>query len=134
MAAANPDERLRDERNVWMATTRPDGRPHLAPVWFVYVDERIWIGTGRDAVRVANLRTNDRAAVSLEDGNTPIVAEGTVVIHDDTRPDAVVAAFDAKYGWDITIADDADVPGRVTLLELRPHRWLFAELPTVAAS
>lgn len=118
---------------MWFATVRADGRPHIAPVWFVYVDDRIWVGTGAGSVRVRNLRTNPAASASLESGDDPVVAEGTVVIHDTERPRAVVAAFHAKYGWDITAETDADV-GRITLLELRPHRWLFRlDLPTVAA-
>ena len=133
MAAATLEHRLDHERNVWMATTRPDGRAHLAPVWFVYVDQRIWLGTGQGSVRVANLRTNPEAAVSLEDGDAPIVAEGPVTIHVDERPPAVVDAFLAKYDWDLRIAEDDDV-GRVVLLELRPRKWLFADLPTVQDS
>jgi PPOX class probable F420-dependent enzyme len=130
MSDASPVDRLADERNVWLATVRPDGRPHLAPVWFVYVDDRIWVGTGRGSVRVRNLQANPAASASLEDGDAPLVAEGTVTVHERARPDAVVAAFQAKYGWDITVEVDADV-GEVVLLELRPHRWLFAtDLPT----
>ena len=127
-------ERLRDDRNVWMATTRPDGRPHLAPLWFVYVDDRVWIGTGQGSVRVANLGANPHAAISLEDGVDPITAEGTVEIHVRHRPAPVVAAFAAKYGWDITEETDEDV-GVVVLLEFRPTKWLFgADLPIVAAA
>ena len=37
------------------------------------------VGTGRGAVRTANLHTNANAAASLEDGDQPIVAEGSVV-------------------------------------------------------
>ena len=51
-------ERLHDARNVWLATVRSDGRPHVAPVWFVYVEDRIWIGTGLTSVRVRNIRSN----------------------------------------------------------------------------
>lgn len=124
-------DRLHEARNIWLATTRPDGRPHLAPVWFVYVDDRIWIGTGADAVRVANLRSNPAASVSLEDGNAPLVAEGTVRIREHDRPVKVAEAFHAKYDWDVTVEVDADV-GRMVLLELRPHRWLFTtDLPVV---
>ena len=122
--ATTSSSRLHTERNVWMATVRPDGRPHLAPVWFVYVDDRLWIGTGTGSVRTANLRHDARAAISLEDGNRPLVAEGTVRLHPTERPADVVAAFEAKYGWDITISEDDDV-GEVILLELRPHKWLF---------
>jgi hypothetical protein len=100
-------------------------------VWFVYVDDRLWIGTGRSSVRVRNIRANPRAATSLEDGNAPLVAEGTVVVHETDRPPAVVDAFREKYGWDITVEVDEDV-GEVVLLELRPHRWLLnAGLPTI---
>ncbi|MEM8709163.1 MAG: pyridoxamine 5'-phosphate oxidase family protein [Actinomycetota bacterium] len=121
---ASPTERLTDERNCWLATVRADGRPHLAPLWFCHVDDRIWIGTGAGSVRVANLRSNPTASFSLEGGNDPVVAEGTVTIHRDERPPAVVAAFAEKYDWNITIDDDADV-GRVVLLEFVPTKWLF---------
>ncbi|MFP5321808.1 MAG: pyridoxamine 5'-phosphate oxidase family protein [Acidimicrobiia bacterium] len=125
-------ERLRDERNLWLATTRADGRPHLAPVWFTYVDDRLWIGTGAGSVRVRNLRQRPTASASLEGGDEPVVAEATAVIHDRVRPPAVVAAFREKYGWDILVETDDDI-GAVVLLELRPHRWLFGvDLPIVA--
>jgi PPOX class probable F420-dependent enzyme len=134
MSDVQPIDRLRDERNVWLATVRPDGRPHVAPVWFVYVDDRIWIGTGLDSVRVRNLRANPAASASLEDGDTPIVAEGMVLVHEHDRPPAVVDAFRAKFDWDITREADEDL-GTLVLLELRPHRWLYrVVLPTVGAA
>jgi hypothetical protein len=125
-------ERLRGDRNVWLVTVRPDRRPHVAPVWFVHVDNRIWIGTGEGSVRVRNLRHSSVASACLEDGDAPVVAEGTVVIHETERPVPVVDAFVRKYGWDVTADIDVDV-GRVVLLEFRPHRWLHGlDLPTVA--
>ncbi|MGZ4724610.1 MAG: pyridoxamine 5'-phosphate oxidase family protein, partial [Ilumatobacteraceae bacterium] len=102
-------ERLHEARNVWLATVRPDGRPHVAPVWFVYVEDRIWIGTGLTSVRVRNLRNNPAASACLEQGDEPLVAEGTVVIHESARPATVVDAFRGKYDWDITIEIDNDV-------------------------
>ena len=118
---------------MWLATVRADGRPHVAPVWFVYVDDRIWIGTGLDSVRVRNLRANPAATATLESGDAPVVAEGTVMIHETARPPAVVAAFRDKFDWDITREHDDDV-GTLVLLELRPHRWLFGlDLPTLPA-
>lgn len=128
----SPAERLGSERNIWMATTRPDGRPHLAPVWFVHVDDRLWVGTGAGSVRTRNLRNDPRASVSLQDGDRPLVAECTVQIHERDRPPEVVAAFAEKYDWDVTIETDEDV-GEVVLLELVPRRWLFdAPLPVIA--
>ena len=132
------DARLTEARNVWLATSRPDGRPHLAPVWFVVVDDRLWVCTGLDSVRVRNLRANPSASVSLESGDAPVVAEGTVIIHEALhetgQPMTVIDAFRTKYDWDITVEIDDDL-GRLALLEFRPHRWLFGlQLPTVPAS
>ncbi len=118
------DRRLISDRNVWLATTRPDGRPHLTPVWFVYVRSRFWIGTGREAVKTKNVVANSTVSVALEDGDRPVAAEGTATVHVDQRPDDVVDAFAAKYAWDITVGDDADV-GTVVLWEIEPTKWLF---------
>lgn len=122
------DERLRTDRNVWLATTRPDGRSHLTPVWFTFVRGRFWIGTGRDAVKTKNALANPSVSVALEDGDRPVVVEGVVTVHATERPDDVVAAFADKYRWDIRVPDDVDV-GTVVLWEIEPTRWLFGGPP-----
>ena len=68
--------RLRDEQNLWLATTRPDGRPHLTPIWFVYVDDRFYVCTSSKAVKARNVRANAKASVALESGSQPMIAEG----------------------------------------------------------
>lgn len=119
------EHRLADERNVWLTTVRPDGRPHLTPVWFVYLDDRFWIGTGAQAVKTKNMAATPAVSLALEDGNAPVVAEGHATIHPTTRPSDVVTAFMQKYEWDITIDEDEDV-GTVVLVEVIVTRWLFA--------
>lgn len=113
--------RLADEPNIWLATVRTDGRPHLTPVWFVWVADRFWVGTYPNAVKTANLRSNPRLSVALEDGNRPLVAEGTVVLHENltTLPLAVVRAFSKKYDW--TLADES---GGLVVIEMTPTKWL----------
>lgn len=128
MTARQPDtdQRLANERNVWLATTRPDCRPHVTPIWFVYLRSRFWIGTGRDNVKTRNVRDNALVSVALENGDDPIVAEGVATVHLHDRPSDVAEAFVRKYGWDITISDDVDV-GSVVLWEIEPTKWLFGQ-------
>ncbi|MEV6108746.1 pyridoxamine 5'-phosphate oxidase family protein [Streptomyces sp. NPDC051940] len=116
--------RLAEERNVWLCTVRPDGSAHVTPVWFVYEGSTWWIGTDDFSVKVANVRAEPRVSLALEDGRSPVVAEGEVTIHGDRFPPGVVAAFAAKYGWDVT-APTRPGTGRV-LLEVPVRRWLLA--------
>lgn len=118
--AARP--RLESERNVWMATVRPDGRPHLVPIWFVWHAERIWISTPATTVKVKNLMQNNRISVSLEDGNKPIIFEGTATLHFELADikDAPLEGFKTKYDWDVATDSEADY----CILEVQPDKLL----------
>ncbi|HET6636593.1 MAG TPA: TIGR03618 family F420-dependent PPOX class oxidoreductase [Streptomyces sp.] len=116
--------RLAEERNVWLCTLRPDGSPHVAPVWFVYDAATWWIGTDSHAVKVRNIEADPRVSLALEDGRFPVVAEGDASVRRDGFPAAIAAAFAEKYAWDAT-APTRPSSGRL-LLEVRVRRWLLA--------
>lgn len=115
----NDNPRLQTERNIWLATTRPNGKPHLIPIWFVWVEERFYICTSGDSVKVKNLMANPRASVALEDGNRPLIAECTVRFVEKPFPEAVVQTFIDKFDWDIR--NDSSYGA---LVELAPEKWL----------
>ena len=101
--------RLEKETNIWFATTRPDGRPHLVPIWFVWFDQKIWVCTPGGTQKVTNLRRSPHASVALEDGDSPVILEGTAAIHEDRPPSELVAqVFLSKYDWNIRTDDDED--------------------------
>src|SRR5437016_4353051 len=112
-------ERLQNEQTVWMATTRPDGRPHVAPIWFVWDDDRAYIMTG--GVKLANVRHNGFAALNSEDGDNVAIIEGTarIVPIDDDRFEVIAQCFVAKYEWDIRDCEDGQ-----QLIELTPVKTL----------
>ena len=35
-------ERLTRSHDYWVATVRPDGRPHVMPVWGIWMDDALW--------------------------------------------------------------------------------------------
>jgi PPOX class probable F420-dependent enzyme len=113
-------ERLLSEKNIWLATTRPDGRPHLVPIWFVWVDESFFVCTESQSVKARNLRANPRASVALENGAQPIVAECQARLIEQPYPAAVIAAFLAKFEWDITTDQQYNI-----LIALHPQRWVM---------
>jgi hypothetical protein len=120
--------RIDDEQIVWVATSRPDGRPHLSPIWFVWLRGRMWICTGADAVKSRNATAEPRVSVALQDGMKPAVGEGVVTIHERPYPADVAEAFMARFGWDITTPDD-DGPYDA-LWEVVVERWLFDDPTT----
>ena len=119
--------RLRDAPVVWCATVRPDGSPHVTPVWFVVAEAPSgltwWIATAARNVKVANVRRRPAVSLVLPDPEPPLVAEGPARVRDDF-PRAVVEAFAAKYdGWDAT---SGEPDGPRVLIEVTTERWLFA--------
>ena len=113
--------RLERENIIWIATTRPDGRPHLVPIWFVWHANKAWICTPRNSQKVRNLDTMPYISFSLEDGLKPVILEGTVVLHfDPPWPAAIASLFAEKYDWDITSPDASDH----MLIEVTPQRMI----------
>ena len=50
------EERLRTESTVWLSSTRPDGRPHVVPVWFSWDGSVFDLFSKPNAQKVRNLR------------------------------------------------------------------------------
>ena len=112
------ERRLQAEQNLWLATVRPTGTPHLVPIWFVWVAGKIYLCTGADSVKVRNLTRNPQVAIALEDGTHPVMIEGRAQSIDAERADAaVVAEFQRKYDWDITTDDTY-----TQVIEINPKR------------
>ncbi len=115
---------LEREEIAWCATVRPDGSPHLTPVWFFFRADTWWVGSAARNRKVRNAELDPRVSFALEGGRAPIVAEGTAVIHRDHFPAGVVSGFATKYGgWDITAAG---LDATRVLLEVPVTRWLLA--------
>ncbi len=57
---------LRWERVCRFATTAPGGGPHVVPVCYVLVDGKLYVGSGRDARKVAHVKANGRAAIAVD--------------------------------------------------------------------
>ncbi|MCU0494429.1 MAG: pyridoxamine 5'-phosphate oxidase family protein [Chloroflexaceae bacterium] len=95
-------QRLEQEANIWLATVRADGRPHLVPLWFVWANGTMYLCMQAGSVKARNLRESGRAALALESGSQPVVCEGTATVVEQPWPEAARQGFQRKYDWDIT--------------------------------
>ena len=69
-------DRLTGSLHYWLATVRPDGRPHLVPRWGVWLDGRFFYDGAPSTRHARNLAENPHVALSLENGREAVIVEG----------------------------------------------------------
>ncbi len=111
--------RLETQQNIWFGSVRPDGRPHLAPIWFVWLSGKVYVATDQDSVKSQNVRSNPRVVLALEDGTHPLICEGQAQPLARPLPEDVLAAFLKKFEWDLK--EEAQYN---QVIEVTPTKWL----------
>ena len=80
------DDYLKESHVAHLATVRPDGRPHMAPVWFIEEDGRAFVIAPASAVKLRNIRRNPQVALSVATDERPfkyVVLEGDGRVTDE---------------------------------------------------
>lgn len=130
------EARLRSALHYWMATTRPDGSPHVVPRWGVWVDGRFWYDGSPDTVHAKNLNVNPGCVLHLENGREAVIVEG---VSEAAEPPGLelgarlAAEMSAKYGEHgyAPAADAWEGPGAGGLRVLAPIKAMaWFEFPT----
>jgi len=78
-------------RTAKLATVRRDGRPHVAPVWFLLDGDVLVFTTGKKSVKGRTITRDLRVAVCVDDERFPftmVVVEGEASLSED--PDALL--------------------------------------------
>jgi PPOX class probable F420-dependent enzyme len=81
-----------------LATTRPDGRPHVAPIWFVLDGNDVVFMTGSGTVKGRSLLNDPRVSLVVDLEEPPyafVIVEGVVTVSED---------LDKMLGHSIAIA------------------------------
>jgi nitroimidazol reductase NimA-like FMN-containing flavoprotein (pyridoxamine 5'-phosphate oxidase superfamily) len=116
-------ERLAAARNYWVATTRPDGRPHAMPVWGIWLDGAFFFGSGRKSAKSRNLAANPAIVVHLESGDETVILEG---LAERVLDDAVERRVDEAYGpkYDFTPDSSGESDPWFVMRPRRAYAWL----------
>jgi general stress protein 26 len=114
------EARLSREATIWLATVRADGRPHMAPLWYVWLDGHVFVATGADSQKYTNLRNNQAVALALPDATNVVIIEGTAHAADGKTVEKLGEHFYHKYEWDFRYDEEADW----RLVEITPHKIL----------
>src|SRR5262245_66057355 len=71
-------KRLKKSRQYWIATTRPDGSPHLMIIWGLWLEDSFWFSTGTKSRKARNMAENPGCVVGTDDAEKAVILEGTV--------------------------------------------------------
>src|SRR5688572_27314535 len=100
-------------RPAMLATVRPDGRPHVAPIWIALDDDdSIVFTTGATTVKGRAIQADPRVALCVDDDQPPfsyVMVEGTVEVSDDLEEMLVWAT---RLGGRYMGEDKAEAFGR----------------------
>jgi nitroimidazol reductase NimA-like FMN-containing flavoprotein (pyridoxamine 5'-phosphate oxidase superfamily) len=94
-------ERLIKAHTYWVATTCPDGSPHVMPVWSVWLDDALCFSTGSNSRKARNLAENPRCVITCELDQDQIIVEGVAQPNTGSESSRRFAeAYGPKYDWD----------------------------------
>lgn len=116
----------------WLATTRPDGRPHVAGVGALWLDGRFYFTTGAGTRKGRNLAENPRCAISVALKGLDLVVEGLAKKVTDEATLGRLAKRYADQGWPARVSDGA-FTAEYSAPSAGPPPWdLYVFTPTTA--
>ena len=95
-----------------LSTVRADGRPHVAPIWFVLDGDDLIFNTGQTTIKGTNMQRDNRVSICVDDDTPPfafVIVEGTAVLQDNP-PDNLHWA--TQIGGRYMGADQAEAFGK----------------------
>ena len=95
---------LADERVVWLTTVAESGTPAPTPVWFLWRDDEILIGSEPGKAKLRNIAAHPQVSVNFNathTGGDVGVITGTAEIESEPLSGDALAAYNTKYADDI---------------------------------
>jgi nitroimidazol reductase NimA-like FMN-containing flavoprotein (pyridoxamine 5'-phosphate oxidase superfamily) len=63
---------IKSQKILRLATIGPNGNPHIAPVWYDYINGKFYIGTNTRTVKAKNVKNNPKVSFCIDVGvNSP---------------------------------------------------------------
>lgn len=92
-------QQLEDASEYWVASVRPDGRPHVVPRDGIWVDDTWYYGGSDATVHNRNLQTNKALTMHIGEGLNAIIVEGEAAFIKPPREIAarIAEAHNRKY-------------------------------------
>src|SRR3979490_3110882 len=89
-------------RTLWLATIHAGrARPHVMPVWGVWVDDAFYFSTGRKSRKGRNIAANPACTITNDKSEEAVIVEGKAQeVKDAAELERVAMAYKKKYKMD----------------------------------
>ncbi|HEU0026001.1 MAG TPA: pyridoxamine 5'-phosphate oxidase family protein [Ktedonobacterales bacterium] len=119
-------------KTYWLATVRPEGRPHIAGVGMLWVDGKLYFTSGAGTRKSRNLAENPNCAISVSLPTIDLVIEGTASRVTDQATLQSIAERYAAQGWPASASEDA-ITAPYSAPSAGPAPWdLYVVTPVTA--
>ena len=115
---------------VWLSTVRPDGRPHLIPIWFLWDGDAVLFASKPQACKVANVRSRADCMLAVGDPMADFdvaLIEARAELASMTTMELLAAGLLTKYQERMHAADltpTAFAAMYSQVVRIVPTRWL----------
>ncbi len=91
----------------WLATVRPDGAPHVMPVFAVWSESGLFVASKDMARKSRNLAADGRCVIATDSGDLHLIVEGEARrVRDEVTLRRASDAFKAIYDWPTVVMGD----------------------------
>lgn len=110
----------------WLATVRPDGRPHVTTLLCAWMDGALYFCTGASERKAKNLESNSHCVITtgcnILEGLDVVVEGEAAMVNDTAKLQALAALYVSKYDWHYEVRDGAfyDNGSRADVYEVAP--------------
>jgi general stress protein 26 len=95
------------KKTYWLATARPDGRPHVAGVGAWWIDGKFYFTSGDGTRKSRNLAENPTCVISVALPTLDLAIEGTAATVTDEATLQHLAERYAAQGWPASVGEGA---------------------------
>jgi hypothetical protein len=100
-------DQLTQAQRYWLTTVRPGGRPHVMPLFGVWLGESLFFTANADTRKARNLAANAQCVIAASGDELDLIVDGSAArVRDERTLRPLVDAYMTKYGWPLTIRGD----------------------------
>lgn len=117
----------------WLATTDPDGRPHVTGVGAMWDRGKFYVVSGRGTRKSKNLEREPRCSIAVSMPDVDLVVDGTAAIVTDPSTLTRLARRYADQGWPAA-AEGGAITAPYSAPSAGPGPWHLYEVTPATAT